>query len=147
MDFTKKPIVYVNKSCKTFAQARVCPRGEALEIEGRHLVAAIRLGAVVSTKNYTEIRLVNMQPDKNGCYWTFSCPVAYGTMLPLDIDGDIHGRWVVNDAGYLLYQGQVENGSLSDFASAIITDNPDWFKKAYSPLFSALKKFARKKEY
>lgn len=142
----EKEFVFINK-CSSLHKARRCPRGSPVEIDGRNIVGVFRRGVTVVTKEYSEVKLVSMQPDKDGKWWSFSCPLAYASLLPSDEDGDVYGMWNINDAGYLLYNGEVEHGSASALARAIVTDNPDWFLTKFEDLQSTLIKFASRQEY
>lgn len=142
----EKQTVFLNK-CSTLAEAVKCPRGPRVEIDGRNIVGIFLRGITVVTKEYAEVKLVSMQPDPQGRYWSFSCPLAYASMLPADDEHYVYGSWTVSSPGYLLYQGQVETGSASALAKATLTENPDWFLQNFVSVQSQLKEFAAKQEY
>lgn len=142
----EKEFVFINK-CSSLEKALRAPRGPPVEIDGRNIVGVFRRGVTVVTKEYAEVKLVSMQRDKDSKWWSFSCPLAYASLLPSDEDNDVHGMWNISESGYLLYHGQVEHGSASALAKAIVTDNPDWFLTKFESVQSSLVKFAARQEY
>lgn len=140
-----KHFVYIYKA-RSIAEALQAPRGERVEIDGRNVVGIFRRGKTVITPEYTEQKLVLLSPDSQGLYWSFSCPVAFASLLPTDEDHDAWGRFCVNDSGYLLYSGPVDNGaSASELALKMLTDNPDWFMEPLASQREDLLKIASSK--
>ena len=144
---TSKSFVYFAK-CKTLSEAVSCPRGPRVEIDGKRIVGMFRRGKIVVTPEYTEQKLVSLQPDDEGMLWSFSCPVAFAELMPADGSQDVQGSFEVNDAGYLVYAGPVDGGaSASSFVTAMITDNPDWFLQCFRRDQEKYLTFARAQQY
>lgn len=125
------PSFVLLRKCKTLKEALTCPRGDRVQIDGKSVVGVFRRGVVVITEQYSEVKLVSLQPDQEGKWWSFSCPIAYASLLPADKERDTFGRWLINDAGYLLFDGPVGTGTPQEVAQAIVSDNPDWFKSTF----------------
>ena len=143
----EKHFVYINK-CKTIEEARTAPRGEKVEIDGRNIVGMFRRGVLVITPEYCEHKLVFLQPGPDGRYWSFSCSPAFASLMTFDKEGDIYGRFSVNDSGQLVHVGEVEGGgSLSDFCKACVTENPEWVMQCFESCKDQYLEFARNCEY